>query len=65
MGIRAIAGAAPDCLVSATMPTAIRRIANNYLHDPEHVTIKVKNHYLPKLFTSATGQLVVCINWMH
>ncbi|NOR80727.1 MAG: DEAD/DEAH box helicase [Methyloprofundus sp.] len=29
-------------LFSATMPTAIRRIANNYLRDPEHVTIKVK-----------------------
>ncbi len=29
-------------LFSATMPTAIRRIANNYLRNPEHVTIKVK-----------------------
>jgi len=29
-------------LFSATMPTAIRRIANNYLRDPQHVTIKVK-----------------------
>ncbi|GFO72163.1 ATP-dependent RNA helicase DeaD [Bathymodiolus japonicus methanotrophic gill symbiont] len=29
-------------LFSATMPTAIRRIANNYLRAPEHVTIKVK-----------------------
>lgn len=29
-------------LFSATMPTAIRRITNNYLRDPEHVTIKVK-----------------------
>ncbi|OQK16618.1 RNA helicase [Methyloprofundus sedimenti] len=29
-------------LFSATMPTAIRRIADNYLHNPEHVTIKVK-----------------------
>ncbi len=29
-------------LFSATMPTAIRRIANNYLREPEHVTIKVK-----------------------
>ena len=29
-------------LFSATMPTAIRRIADNYLRNPEHVTIKVK-----------------------
>ncbi len=29
-------------LFSATMPTQIRRIANNYLKNPEHVTIKVK-----------------------
>ncbi len=29
-------------LFSATMPTAIRRIAEKYLHQPEHVTIKLK-----------------------
>jgi len=29
-------------LFSATMPTQIRRISNNYLKNPEHVTIKVK-----------------------
>ena len=29
-------------LFSATMPTAIRRIAEKYLHDPEQITIKVK-----------------------
>ncbi len=29
-------------LFSATMPTAIRRIAEKYLHHPEHVTIKLK-----------------------
>ncbi|MDC9729134.1 MAG: DEAD/DEAH box helicase [Methyloprofundus sp.] len=29
-------------LFSATMPTQIRRISNNYLQNPEHVTIKVK-----------------------
>ena len=29
-------------LFSATMPTVIRRIADNYLRNPEHVTIKVK-----------------------
>jgi ATP-dependent RNA helicase DeaD len=28
-------------LFSATMPTAIRKIAQEYLHEPEHVTIKV------------------------
>ena len=34
-----------DCqkaLFSATMPTVIRRIANEHLDNPEHVTIKVK-----------------------
>jgi len=34
-----------DCqkaLFSATMPTVIRRIANQHLAEPEHVTIKVK-----------------------
>ncbi|HCT99609.1 MAG TPA: ATP-dependent RNA helicase [Methylococcaceae bacterium] len=30
-------------LFSATMPTAIRKIAQEYLHEPEHVTIKVTN----------------------
>jgi ATP-dependent RNA helicase DeaD len=29
-------------LFSATMPTVIRKIAQEYLHEPEHVTIKVK-----------------------
>ncbi len=29
-------------LFSATMPTAIRKIAQNYLHNPEQITIKVK-----------------------
>jgi len=29
-------------LFSATMPTQIRRISNNYLKNPEHVTVKVK-----------------------
>jgi len=29
-------------LFSATMPTAIRRIAEKYLHEPEQITIKVK-----------------------
>jgi len=29
-------------LFSATMPTVIRKIAQQYLHEPEHVTIKVK-----------------------
>lgn len=29
-------------LFSATMPTAIRKIAEQYLHEPEQVTIKVK-----------------------
>ncbi len=29
-------------LFSATMPAVIRKIANKYLNDPEHVTIKVK-----------------------
>ncbi len=28
-------------LFSATMPTEIRKITNKYLHEPEHVTIKV------------------------
>lgn len=30
-------------LFSATMPTVIRKIAQEYLHEPEHVTIKVTN----------------------
>jgi ATP-dependent RNA helicase DeaD len=30
-------------LFSATMPSVIRKIANEYLHEPEHVTIKVTN----------------------
>ncbi len=30
-------------LFSATMPPAIRKIAETYLHEPEHVTIKVTN----------------------
>ncbi|KJV05874.1 helicase-related protein, partial [Methylocucumis oryzae] len=30
-------------LFSATMPTAIRKIAQDYLHEPEQVTIKVTN----------------------
>lgn len=29
-------------LFSATMPDAIRKIANKYLHQPEHITIKVR-----------------------
>jgi ATP-dependent RNA helicase DeaD len=29
------------CLFSATMPSVIRKIADQYLHEPEHVTIKV------------------------
>ncbi len=29
-------------LFSATMPDAIRKIANKYLHEPEHITIKVR-----------------------
>lgn len=29
-------------LFSATMPTAVRRIANSHLNNPEHITIKVK-----------------------
>jgi ATP-dependent RNA helicase DeaD len=31
------------CLFSATMPTAIRKIAQEYLYEPQHVTIKVTN----------------------
>ncbi len=30
-------------LFSATMPTVIRKIANEYLHEPEQITIKVTN----------------------
>ncbi len=42
-------------LFSATMPTVIRKIAQQYLHEPEHVTIKV---------TSASAEFIRQRYWL-
>ncbi len=47
-------------LFSATMPTQIRRIAQNHLREPAEITITCQNHHRRPIRVSATGRSAAC-----
>ena len=52
-------------LFSATMPAAVRRIAQNHLRKPAEVTIKQQDHAPRARSASATGSSAACTSSMR